>query len=95
MRAGLAVALVVLLIFSTCAMAGPKTPNWGDPDIVEGIKPRQSSPEESSYGELGLGINVGPFIVPVLIVHRQEQPSRCSRLLTESQAHAVIPIRRR
>ncbi len=97
MQARLLVALTVvsLLIFSACALAEPKMPNWGDPDIVEGSRPRLPTPQESSLDAFRVGIIIVPFGFPIQLIHRDEQPERPATSVSELHATKVFFARRR
>lgn len=83
MQVRLWVALIVawVLVFSTSAIAGPKIPNWGDPDIVEGIRPDNPTPQDFTFDQVGCSITINPFGLRVVVVDRQEHPRklRCSK----------------
>jgi hypothetical protein len=62
------IAFVVVLALAFCgsALAGPKSPYWGDPDIFEGTRPKGRTPGEHISGD------AGPILIlfDVPIIHR-------------------------
>ncbi len=76
MQVRLWVALIIacLLMLSTSAIAGPKIPNWGDPDIVEGMRPTNPTPEDVTFDEVGATVTICPFRLPIMVIEKQEHP---------------------
>jgi hypothetical protein len=68
----IAFAVVLALVFSGSALAGPKAPYWGDPDIFEGIRPKDQIPREQMSGDTGPDL----IVIDVPIYHRFIQVQR-------------------
>ena len=82
----LCILLSLLLVLMVCggAVAGPKYPNYGDPDIVEGIRVKDGSSQTvlSSTSEMPLVVDV-PFFGRVFIdwqVQRDQLRKMAERL---------------
>jgi hypothetical protein len=68
----IALAVVLALAFCGSALAGPKSPYWGDPDIFEGTRPKGWIPREQ------IAEDAGPILIvlDVPIYHRYIQVRR-------------------
>ena len=69
----IAFAVVLTLAFCGSVLAGPKF--WGDPDIFEGIKPKDHTPREQISGDAGPSL----IVIDVPIYHRLIQIQRESQ----------------
>jgi hypothetical protein len=67
------IALLLALLLCSGAVAGPKRPNYGDPDIYEGVRPRDGV-SQWKFGpmpDIDLVIDI-PLLGRV-VIHRHEQ----------------------
>jgi hypothetical protein len=83
----IALALVLVLAFSGSAVAGPKNPNYGDPDIYEGMRPKDETPQfrflETVSSQV-LILNL-PYVARIVVVN-QERDERQIRVPTRVPA---------
>ena len=74
----IALALVLVLALSGGLTAGPKNPNYGDPDIYEGMRPRDETPQfrllESVSSQV-LILNL-PYVARIVVVHQERDESQ-------------------
>jgi hypothetical protein len=74
----IAFAVVLALMFCGSALAGPKNPYWGDPEIFEGVRPKDRIIHEKVSGEGGLHLIV--VDVPIYRKYIQVRHERTQRL---------------
>jgi hypothetical protein len=65
--------LLLALGLASVVLAGPSTPHWGDPDIVEGIKGKAKVPREQVYSPPQAPLVIDVPVVGRIVLVRQEQ----------------------
>ena len=70
--------IIVLTLFlalglTSVVLAGPSTPHWGDPDIVEGIKGKGKVPREQVFSSPQAPLVIDIPVVGRVVLERQEQ----------------------
>jgi hypothetical protein len=71
--------LLALLLWSGAAMAGPKRPHWGDPDIVEGMRQQGGATPIQFSDPSGRSLVIDIPILGRIIFRWQEQRVQLDR----------------
>lgn len=89
MRPRWLIALVLILALALCGsvVAGPKCPQYGDPDIYEGMRPKDESPRARLLEAASLQVVIIdlPYLGRIFVV-QQERDNRQLKMPTRFSA---------
>jgi hypothetical protein len=89
MRARWLIALVLILALALCGsvVAGPKCPQYGDPDIYEGMRPKGETPRARLLEAESLRVVIIdlPYLGRIFVV-QQERDNRQFKVSTRFSA---------